>query len=308
MAFTSEGYNGAFTEVAAAHLSGLYLQPCVVGDSFAYSGAVPGEARTLRFTGGTCYGHSIRARETGTTDLQFGAVVSGVRYDTVAIRYDATSNTTSLVVVEGGTSQTVASDLEDSPGITVDDPIHLVRVDAGTPGTATWVADLREFHTHDGMRRFRTIVGRDLRVTDKQPGQRVHVAVLGMYEYGVDGSGDAGWIRTNDTGWMPLPLFPGISAHNVSATPGVRRSGNLVMLRGSFRKTNNAPLSGAVSLASVPLGYRPPVAPQRRLGTSETDATGSAFRLDVSNTGVISAYFHADVSWGSIDGISYFID
>lgn len=76
------------------------------------------------------------------------------------------------------------------------------------------------------------------------------------YQRAYYGNGWGDWLKTDilDSGWKPLPLTSGITAHNAASFPcRYRRTGNMVFIQGCV--TGFADVEKVV--ATIPEGYRP---------------------------------------------------
>lgn len=78
-----------------------------------------------------------------STTLQANSVASGSRWDTVVVRRNWGNSTAQLMVLQGGTTKAVAASRTKDPGLTTSDqPIALIRVQAGMTAVQE-VVDLR---------------------------------------------------------------------------------------------------------------------------------------------------------------------
>lgn len=145
MAITSVGFDGTINEVQWAALS-WYL-----GADYAVFGltnfrvtAVTGQDRTVSISTGTAYGHGVLSTNDAPISLQLPVIASGTRWDLVALRRNWSTNTASVVSVQGTSTQTVPSGRNANPGVLDDQPLALVQVTAGQT-LPTAVLDLRVF-------------------------------------------------------------------------------------------------------------------------------------------------------------------
>lgn len=130
MAITSLGYDGTIGEGDVATWSaGLGAPPHRVsgGDATIRTGVVGG----IRVPAGVYAGFGVRDVLTGNTDIATTVMAGdGSRWDTVALRRNWATNTTSVVVIQG--SAAVAPTVVNStPGILADQPIFLARMTKG---------------------------------------------------------------------------------------------------------------------------------------------------------------------------------
>src|SRR5699024_6369929 len=91
---------------------------------------------------GTAQGYGIRDTESENyVDVQLDPVLSGHRWDEIVLRRDWSTETTSLAVIQGGSTRALPT-RNKQPGILDDQPIALARVQAGEQ-YVTDVVDLR---------------------------------------------------------------------------------------------------------------------------------------------------------------------
>ena len=105
-----------------------------------------------------------------------------------------------------------------------------------------------------------------------------------------------------DTGWVAVPPIT-----DYSGSPQVRRVGRLVHLRGSVSPTAGNLASGvAVSVATVPDGYRPPSGIVGACGFGGTNV--GAYAINAS-TGVVTVRPSAAATFVDLSAVSpYLID
>jgi microcystin-dependent protein len=143
MALTNYGYDGTVNEPGWAKLS-QYL-----GRKYAFAGAtdfaptaVAGVDRTTRIAVGSSYGYGVLVVSDAQVDVQSATLGAGTRWDTVVLRRDWQTNTSSIVVVTGTATEQIAAGLNATPGVIDDMPLALVQITAGTQAP-TAIRDLR---------------------------------------------------------------------------------------------------------------------------------------------------------------------
>lgn len=143
MAITNFGYDGPIDEVGWAFMHLFGGKNLCNGDSMKVS-VQAGADRTVVVQPGEAYSRGVLVRNDAAVPVQSPAVASGSRWDTVVLRRDFQTNTSSYLVVTGGSSRTLAPGLNDNIGLLCDQPLALVQYTAGQQ-TATGLYDLRHF-------------------------------------------------------------------------------------------------------------------------------------------------------------------
>jgi len=144
MAITSIGYDGTVDEVAWAKLHpAASTRPQVI--SGGPPSIVSGVDRTVRVPALEAYGFGVYVTNDANVDLQAASVASGSRWDTVVLRRDWGTNASSFVIVQGTATQAVSASVQSNPGVTADQVLALIRIDAGVTAIAALV-DMREWH------------------------------------------------------------------------------------------------------------------------------------------------------------------
>jgi microcystin-dependent protein len=140
---TNIGYDGSITESSWA-----LLQP-YLGRFNAFGGATdfaptvsPGVDRTVSLAPGSSFGSGVLVTSDAAIAVQSPVLAAGTRWDTIALRRDWQTDTSSIVVLTGSSTEQVAAGLNDQPGIIQDQPLALVQITAGTQ-EPTAVRDLR---------------------------------------------------------------------------------------------------------------------------------------------------------------------
>lgn len=153
MAFISAGYDGTVDEVQFAGMlpkAGNSEYGVVGAGDFAVT-AVAGQDRTLSIAPGASWGHSVTDSMDINETRALAVPTNGSRWDLISLRRDwqPPGGATTVSVTEGGTGATLPA-RENRPGILDDQPIALVRVDAGST-TVGEIIDLRCWGRNGGV-------------------------------------------------------------------------------------------------------------------------------------------------------------
>ncbi|MDQ1038754.1 hypothetical protein QFZ75_005170 [Streptomyces sp. V3I8] len=134
------------------------------------------------------------------------------------------------------------------------DLVPLARIRVARNASSVAAADI------DDLRPWVAAAGGILRVSGESG--RPTYPYSGMYIHRWDTNhlewydSSVGWQAVNDdTGWAPVTLLANWAVYN-NETPGVRRIGSVVHLRGAIRTSVAVPTNGAV-VVNVPAGFRP---------------------------------------------------
>lgn len=194
MTILSWGYDGPVQEGPWSLLASMFGSPYNVADGLDQLRvtAVAGADRTISVAPGaaSCYG--VVASSDSAVQKQFATVSSGTRWDMVVLRYDWTTNATSVEIVQGATDDMAAFNARFKTRATkVDQPLALVQIAAG--GALTQLIDLRAWASgtgmvaaHDYARRYLDQLGTEVRIGDI------------VWQYGIGPSGTVQWYRRTD--------------------------------------------------------------------------------------------------------------
>ena len=157
VAFISHGYDttaaNPYNEDAWA-LAHPVIGACAYGVEAPGSwkvSPVTGADRTVSVAPGFGWGYGVTDKTTTNETLQLDAIVSGVRWDLVAVRRDwtPTAGETKFTIVKGGATKAIPGGRLSGPATIDDQPIALVQVTAGqTQPTA--IVDLRVWASNGG--------------------------------------------------------------------------------------------------------------------------------------------------------------
>lgn len=154
MAITSVGYDGTVDEVQWASMVskvGSYEYGVDKAGDFAVS-QVSG-TRMISIAAGLAWGRGIMDISGAATVIQLDAVATGSRYDLIAIRRSwgpANGGPSELVVIKGTSAKALPSGRQSNPGVTDDQPLALVRVQAGSASIPE-IIDLRVWGRNGGQ-------------------------------------------------------------------------------------------------------------------------------------------------------------
>ena len=135
MTISGVGFDGTVAEADWARLSGPQGIPdqTIPGQSTTdYQVTLSTTALSATVTPGIYNRHGILAKSTATETVTFSNPASGSRYDAVCLLIDWTTNTVSLVVVQGTTTPAIPwASLLKTPGTQAHVPLALVKLTSG---------------------------------------------------------------------------------------------------------------------------------------------------------------------------------
>lgn len=219
--------------------------------------AVSGQDRTVSIAAGRGFGYGVTDKAVANDTIQLDSILSGSRWDLVAVRRDwtPTAGVSKFVKVNGGATAVIPGGRQAGPGNIDDQPLALVQVTAGQTQPSS-IIDLRTWSgdgggliaNHDLVRSFLNATGTRISINGVNWARRV-------------GANDAPeWFEEDSTGtWTPLTLGTGWVNNNGSTCEArLLDGGQLMHIRGDIRYLGNA---GAVQeswvLANLPAGMRP---------------------------------------------------
>lgn len=154
MAITSSGYDGSVDEQGMAGMvpkTGTSEYGVSGAGDFAVS-AVAGQDRTVSIASGTGWGHFILDVSSANETRALAAPASGSRWDMICLHRDwqPVGGATTVKVIQSGSTSTTLPTRDNDPGVTDDQPLALVRVDAGST-TIGDIIDLRCWGRNGGV-------------------------------------------------------------------------------------------------------------------------------------------------------------
>jgi hypothetical protein len=310
MAITNVGYTGSImTDLEWGKVSSH-------GSSYSVDGAgdfavsrVPTGDRAVRVAAGTAWGWGILAES--PTDLTV-THAAGSRWDTVVIRRNRDTKTTTVMVLQGTAAKAISTARRVfSPSSQIDDqPIALVQVNA-TSSVVGEIEDLRCWGNNGGLVAASTLVHGYL----QSPGASVRIGgVDWSNEPNADGTWQ--WVRVDsDTGW--LTVVGGAGWGPGATGPAVRLKNGRVKGRGYLVRVGGGPITIAYNqpqMGTLPGGIP---APDRELDTTAANNVDPRVGVRVTPQGAVVARAHARAGQAapvmqindyiSLDNIDYFV-
>lgn len=263
MAITSVGYDGTVDEVQWASMVskvGGYEYGVDKASDFAVTQSAG--TRMISIAAGLAWGRGVMDISDAAAVIQLDAVATGTRYDLVALRRSwgpANGGPSELVIIKGTSAKAIPAGRNTNPGVSDDQPLALVRVQAGSASIPE-IIDLRVWGRNGGrlyakndlVRSYLTSVGTEISV-DGTLWQRIVAAndVASWLKLGT--INDTGWIRTTSgfqSGWGGANRYIEYRVKN-----------GLGFLRINFQRTSSTPIGSAdivnQHIANVPTAATP---------------------------------------------------
>jgi hypothetical protein len=307
--FTSYGYDGSLSETGWAVLAQhLGVDQCVFGAAdFATTIGGSGD-RALTVAAGTAAGHGVADVSNATVNLNGGAVGSGTRWDTVALRrsWSGTGGTSSVVLVAGGSSKALAAGLNVTPGTLADQPLALARFIAGSTAAQEvqdlrgWAGKVRSYPDKNALPASAPYGSMAITIDDGAFWHRLLVASV------------LTWVPISSSQWIPMSLSGGFTPSGYLSgiqTPQYRRVLGSTELSGSIELSTGAAFgagTNGVVIATLPAGFRPTRTVPFAVAASRTDESVAA-RVEINSAGEIRsfvpvAYAHL---WIAFNGVRF---
>jgi hypothetical protein len=202
MAIISAGYDGSVDEVQFAQMiSKVGTTEYGVSDRGEFRvTAVAGQDRTLNISDGTAWGMGVFDVSDSNVTVQLDPVTSGSRWDLIVLHRDwqPPGGATTVKVIKGGSSMVIPA-RANTPGVQDDQPIALVRVQAGSTSIAE-IVDLRVWARNGGALARHDLV----RSYFKAPGTVLEIFGT-IWISTLSTNGTQMWVNLADidnTGWM----------------------------------------------------------------------------------------------------------
>lgn len=154
MAITSVGYDGTVDEVQWANMvSKTGFSEYGVDSSTAFLVTQVAGTRMVSIAAGLAWGRGVMDISDTAVNVQLEAVTTGSRYDLIALRRSwgpANGGPSEIVIIKGTSSKALPSMRQSNPGVVDDQPIALVRVQAGSTSIPE-IIDLRVWARNGGL-------------------------------------------------------------------------------------------------------------------------------------------------------------
>lgn len=154
MAITSVGYDGTVDEAQwAAMVSKVGSYEYGIDGAGDLAVTQSAGTRMISIAAGRAWGRGIMDTSDAAAVIQLDAVSTGSRYDLIALRRSwgpANGGPSEIVVLKGTSAKALPSGRQSNPGITDDQPLALVRVQAGTASIPE-IIDLRVWGRNGGQ-------------------------------------------------------------------------------------------------------------------------------------------------------------
>lgn len=203
MAITSVGYDGTVDEAQwASMVSKVGSYEYGVDGAGDFSVTQVAGTRMLSVAGGIAWGRGVMDLSDDTQIIQLEPVSTGSRWDLIALRRTwgpLSGGPTELVVIKGTSSKQIPSGRQNTPGVVDDQPIALIRVQAGLSGIPEMI-DLRVWGRNGGQ-----LYAKDDLVRSYISAVGTEINIDGILWQRIVGSnGTAAWVehgQRSDTGW-----------------------------------------------------------------------------------------------------------
>lgn len=251
MAITSVGYEGPVTDAQWPVLAWSLVGGYSVAGAGDFKVAKTGDL-TISVQNGVAVGAGVM--DTGVTITAPSIPTSsGARWDLIALRRNWSTDTSSVVRVEGTASRVIPSGREVTKGTLDDQPLALVRVQAGAiqevVDLRVWVSDGGAYAVDDLVLSYMNRLGVQIRVGED------------LWSRELDALGSPVWVSvTKLTVSAPLVLLGSYVARSGSLVPQVSRTGGRVYADGTLDTSvtpTNWAAGASYQVAVVPVGFRP---------------------------------------------------
>lgn len=205
MAITSVGYDGTVDEAQWATMVSK-VGSYEYGIDGAGDLAVTQSAgtRMISIAAGRAWGRGIMDTSDAAAVIQLDAVSTGSRYDLIALRRSwgpANGGPSELVVIKGTSAKAIPAGRQSNPGVSDDQPLALVRVQAGSASLPE-IIDLRVwgrnggqlYAKHDLVRSYMNSVGTEINVSGLLWRNIVGANNVATWEKSGP-VGDTGWVQ-----------------------------------------------------------------------------------------------------------------
>lgn len=204
MAITSVGYDGTVDEVQWASMVskvGSYEYGVDGAGHFAVN-QIAG-TRMISVALGVAWGRGVMDTSDSTVNIQLDSVATGSRWDMIALRRTwgpANGGPTEIVVVKGTSTKALPSSRQKNPGVIDDQPLALVRVQAGQSSIPE-IVDLRVWGRNGGQ-----LFAKDDLVRSYVASVGTEININGtLWQRTVSANSIAEWVKVgprSDTQWV----------------------------------------------------------------------------------------------------------
>jgi hypothetical protein len=300
MAFTALGFDGSVNAVQAATWTpALGVEEGVLDGMTAQ--VVVGVDRTVRVAPGVASAWGVRVASDASSDVQGAVVSSGSRWDTICVRREWGPRLSSIVLVGGSAAKAVAAGVLATPGVSDDQPIWLVRFQAGLTAPQE-LFDLRKFV-------FPLTTVNDTALPAPAGYHYGQAVVQNVGAGGLDlavrrgGPGGEIWQRMLGPSWANVTLTAGYIALSDFSIPRVTVSGGLVRFEGGIKRSAGQPFyashgtySNVANISAILGPDRPCVFPSLKNDCGMIVNTDGSIDLDINE----------DTSYVRCDGATWF--
>jgi hypothetical protein len=197
---TSTFYDGSVDEAAwATAITGVSASSYGVRTPADWKiTAVSAADRTVAVAPGSGWGQGVYDTTTAEQTIQLDICSSGYRWDLVAWRRDWSTNSTTLVKINGNATKAIPSGRLTNPGTTDDQPLALVKIVAGASQPAE-IVDLRIWAGNGGL------FAKDELVLTYLTNAGAELAINDAVWKSTVGTGDTvAWTKVSQSGYIPL--------------------------------------------------------------------------------------------------------
>lgn len=258
MAISSVGYDGTVDEAQWASMVskvGGYEYGVDKAGDFAVTQSAG--TRMVSIAPGVAWGRGVLDVSDTLVVVQLDAVTTGTRYDLIALRRSwgpANGGPSELVVIKGTSARALPPGRMSSPGVTDDQPLALVRVQAGSSSLPE-VLDLRVWGRNGGQLFARNDLVRTYLNTE---GTEINVQGA-LWARTVASNGVAQWERygtRNDSGWV-RPSVSGASGWRLDYLRYRVKDGVCQLALSAVRTGADIPSTPSGNIANILLATAP---------------------------------------------------
>lgn len=286
MVISSVGYPGTVDAVQWAQMAFRIGSARYGVDSYAsWRVQTTAGTRAIQISAGSGWGYGVRDISDSPETINLNSVPTGTRWDLVVARRNWGIGESAFAIVEGGSSRAIPT-REQTPGVLDEQPLALVRVNAGSSVVGE-IVDLRVLCDFGGIFAFDDLalsylgyIGADVLI-----GTRTWRRV-------VSATGASVWasIDTGDTGVVTEGLTFELGGGFEMVNYALRRINGIISGRARVRYTRDATMAADGSFSSrsvlrLPTGFAPFTTQSVEMRGASTDA---AFFPTISPTRLVT--------------------